>query len=517
MRRIILRFAALLLLMGFCSCGGGEETPSDAGKTEPASAPPKEEKFDPISAPRVGTPTGSGYAEDSIRVQIGPDEGLREQHSPSPGSEFLFVRMNVNGAGTLVPEEYTMEIAGQKFTPHAIGFGRPSGVYSSVESFVGSRVELVLKEADQILHDGERVQKCELKTPLLFLVYDVPKSASPTLRHGKDKFALSPDFAALAQDLSGSGGMLTAQNTLQMTDPNAASDDYQLELLSTKRTRLELDMQAVDVVIVELKLSAEKPVTIEIKRSDLKLGGGGGGRVYFHFTGDAELTGGSLKVEGETYEGKDLIGLEAGGFRVSLTPGSLVNATLILRDPKVPGDLDLKLSSTRSVRIPALVNPLGKFPPPVERLPAMVAWAPLIGSPLDAGFLSERASIAPDSKQIASASPQSPGDGLKYLVVSFRAEREAEFVPIDYRVADQASNTIYRPVAVAFGDSPVFVKGLDYEKISLKFGTANAPDHQGGRLAGWTLKTREVKLLYEVAPADAYVFIHGNTQFVIEL
>jgi hypothetical protein len=390
-------------------------------------------------------------------------------------------------------------------------------VYSSVENFVGSRVELVLKEADQILHDGDRVQKCELKAPLLFLVYDVPKATSPTLRHGKDKFALSPDFAALAQDLSGSGGTLTAQNTLQITDPNAASDDYMVELLSTKRTRLELDMQPIDVVIVELALSAEKSVTIEIKKNDLTLGGGGGGRVYFHFTGDAELTAGSLKVEGETYEDRDLIGLDVGGVRVSLTPAGPVNATIILRDPKVPGDLDLKLSSSRSVRIPEPVNPLGKFPPPVEKLPAMVAWAPLIGSPLDAGFLSERASIAPDSKQIASASPQSPRDGLKYLVVSFRVEREAEFVPIDYRVADQESNTIYRPVAVAFGDSPVFVKGLDYEKLALNFGSANAPDHQGGRLAGWTLKSREVKLLYEVAPSEAYVFIHGNSQFVIEL
>ena len=95
-------------------------------------------------------------------------------------------------------------------------------------------------------------------------------------------------------------------------------------------------------------------------------------------------------------------------------------------------------------------------------------------------------------------------------------EQDALFVPVDYRLADRESNTIYRPLAVAFGDSPTFVKGLDYEKIPLTLGDKTAPKLQGGRPAGWTLKTREVALLYEVAAAPEYVFLHGNTQFVIE-
>lgn len=518
MDRLALRFATLFLLFGFCSCGGGEESPSKTAQTETDAAPPQEAKSEPVSAPRVGTPTGSGYTDESIRVQIGPDEGLREQHNPSPGSEFLFVRLSANEAGTLVPADYRIELAGRKYTPYAIGFGRPNGVYSSVEYFVGAKVELVPNAADQILHDGERVQKCKLNNPFLFLVYDLPRTASPVLRHGKDAFPLSPDFSALAADLSGSGGTLTAQNQLNLTDPIAAGDDYRVKLLRTERTRLELDTEQWDVVIVELALSAMKPITVEIKKSDLRLGGDGQDRVYFHFTEDAaELTAGSLKVDGESYEGRELIGLDSGGFRVSLSPQNPVDVTMILRDPKTSGDLDLKLSSTKSVRISESGNALGKFPPPVEKLPAMVAWAPLVGSPTDAGFLSGRASIAPSLKEFASPTPSTPRDGLRHLAVTFRVERQGEFVPIDYRVADKESNTIYRPLAVAFGESPVFVKGLDYEKINLQFGKADAPQQQAGRLSGWTLKAPEVKFLYEVAPSDSYIFQHGDTQFVIEL
>ena len=90
-------------------------------------------------------------------------------------------------------------------------------------------------------------------------------------------------------------------------------------------------------------------------------------------------------------------------------------------------------------------------------------------------------------------------------------------MPIDYRLVEQESNTIYRPVAVALGGSATYVKGLDYEKIPLKFGEADTPQHTSGQVSGWTLKKREVKLIYEVAPSDAFIFLHGGTQFVIEL
>jgi hypothetical protein len=102
-------------------------------------------------------------------------------------------------------------------------------------------------------------------------------------------------------------------------------------------------------------------------------------------------------------------------------------------------------------------------------------------------------------------------------MVQFRVQEESLFVPIDYRLAEQESSTIYRPVAVAFGESAVYVKGLDYEKFPLNFGAATEPAQQGGKLTGWTLKTSNVTLLYEVAPSREFVFLHGSTQFVIEL
>lgn len=426
--------------------------------------------------------------------------------------------MTINGPGKLVPTDYRVEIAGKKYPPHAIGFGRPNGVYSSVEYFVGPLVDLIPAAADQILHDGERVQKCELEHLMLFLVYDVPNSTNPVLRHGKKEFSLNPDFAALVADLSGNGGTLTAQNQLNLTNPNAASDDYAVALIDTTRTRLELDSTPVDVVVVTLAFTAKEKVTIEIKKSDLMLGGSRKGRVYFHFTNNVgELMEGSSYVEGETYEGRELIGLDSGGFRVPLSPGSPTQATMIFRDEKIAGDLDLRLSTTRSVRIPEPINPSGKFPPPVEKLPGMVAWAPIIGTPIDAGFATEDVSIALNFKKLSSPAASPPGDGLRHLVVTFRVDQSALFVPLDYRVAEPESNTVYRPIAAAFGDSPVFVKGLEYEKIALERGDADGPKQQGGRLSGWTFKAGTVQLLYEVAPAQEYIFIHGNTQFVIEL
>ncbi|MCA9073114.1 MAG: hypothetical protein KDA84_29530 [Planctomycetaceae bacterium] len=309
---------------------------------------------------------------------------------------------------------------------------------------------------------------------------------------------------------------------MNLTDPNATSEEYSAQLVSSKRTRMEINTTPTDVVIITLDLKASKPVRIELKKSDLILQGKGdsvGGRtVYFHFSEDvAKLSQNSTYIEGETYEGRDLIGVESGSFLVSLSPTTPVLATLIFPDPKIPVDLDLKLSATHSVPVPEPLNPLGKFPPPVEKLPGMVAWAPLIGTPTAAGILGDRVSMAPNSKQLSSPTFKNPDDGLRFLVVTFRVDEETQFVPIDYRVAIRESNTVYRPIGVAFGESSVFVKDLDYKKVPLKFGDTTAPQHQSGRLTGWTLKTQEVRLLYEVEPVKEYIFIHGSTQFVIEL
>ena len=214
-----LRIGCLFLILSFCSCGKDESPPPTETLETPSQKPPAIPKADPPKAPLVGQPTGSGYADDSIRVQIGPDESLREQQTPLKGEQFLFVRIPVNQAAALVPKDYRIVIAGKQYTPHAVGFGRPNGVYNSVESFVGERVDLVPGASDQILHDGQRIQKCKLKNPFVFLVYDAPKTSRPTLWHGNRSFPLSPDYEALAADLSGTGGTLTGADRDQKPGP----------------------------------------------------------------------------------------------------------------------------------------------------------------------------------------------------------------------------------------------------------------------------------------------------------
>lgn len=521
MSKTMIRLCLLLLGLSFCSCAGKEEPAPSSHQKEDQEAKPAIPQADPPKVELVGKPSGSGYTSESIRVQIGPDESLRELHTPAAGMQFLLVRLSIDGAKVLVPQDYRLVIHDKQYTPHAIGFGRPNGVYSSVESYVGDRVELALGAADQLLHDGERIQKSELKNPLVFLVYEVPQAPNPTLWHGTQPFPLSPDYQSLAQDLSGAGGTLTANAGLNLVDPNAASEKFFAQLLGTTRTRLELNGTPTDVLALTVGLSALKATTIELKKADILLQSSGGaakgGTIYFHFNTDAAtLTAGSSFSEGESYEGRDLIALDTGGFRLPLSPDKSVTATLIFPNPKLAGDMELQLSSSVAVRVPEPVNPLGKFPPPVEKMPDMVAWASLIGTPIDAGYLSDSASIAADANQLSSPMPSEPGDGLRYLMVRFRVEQESQFVPIDYRIAEQESHTIYRPLAAAFGDSPIYVKGLGYEKLALKFGNATEPLRQGGQLTGWTLKTPEVTLLYEVSPAREFVFIHGDTQFVIE-
>ncbi len=517
---MFLRIGCLLLVLGLCSCGKDQSpATSDTGQSD-APKPPPVPQAAPPKAPLIGQPTGSGYADDKIRVQIGPEESLREQQSPLKGEQFLFVRIPVNGSATLVPKDYRIVIAGKQYTPHAVGFGRPSGVYNSAESFVGERVDLVPGASDRILHDGQKIQKCELANPTVFLVYDAPKAASPTLWHGNRSFPLSPNYEALAADLSGMGGTLTSKTSITNPNPNAASSEFSAELIKSSRTRVEIIGSPVEAVVVTVGLTAPKPITIELKRSDIALKGGAGtsghGTVYFHFDDVSPMKmAGSTIVEGERYEDQELIGLDSGGFRVDLAPGKTTSVLMIFPNPPA-GDLDLTLSPAVAVAVPEPVNPLGKFRPPLDKLPGMVAWAQIIGPPTDAGFLSDRAAIAASAKQIDAATPTSPPDGQRFLVVRFRMEQDALFVPVDYRIADRESNTIYRPFAVAFGDSPTFVKGLDYEKIPLTLGNATAPKLQASRPAGWTLKTPEVSLLYEVAPAQEYVFLHGNTQFVVE-
>lgn len=506
------------------SCGSKDE-PAPAEKTNNQQTEieqPAIPKAPPPKAELAGSPTGSGFTSESLRVQVGPDEGLREQHHPKEGHQFFFVRLDIKGSANLVPKDYRIVIDNKQHTPHAIGFGRPNGVYSSVEYFVGEQVQLVPGNSDQILHDGERIQKCELKNPLVFLVYDIPQTLKPTLWHGSQSIPLTPNFQSLAADLSGDGGTLAVNSSINVIDPNATSSEFSAELLASTRTRLELNTKPTDVVVLTVELSAPKAATIELSKEVIALQGVGGsgkdGTFYFHFSGGSPtLTAGSSFIEGDKYEDRPLIGLNSGSFRVSLSPASPVTMTILLPDPKTTGNLELSLSSEVAVTIPEPVNPLGKFPPPVEKMPAMVARSPIIGTPVEAGYLSEQASLASDYKQIASAAPAAPGSGLKHLVVQFHVDADVQFVPLDYRIADQESNTIYKPHGVAFGDSPVYVKGLDYEQLALKLGSETQPSLQGGKPVGWTLKTGEVKLLFEVAPAKEFIFIHGDTQFLIEL
>ncbi len=515
-----LRIGCLFLILSLCSCGKEESPPPSETHDPQAKKPPAVPKADPPKAPLVGQPTGSGYADDSIRVQIGPDESLREQQTPLKGEQFLFVRIPVNEAAVLVPQDYRIVIAGKQYTPHAVGFGRPNGIYDSVESFVGERIDLIPGASDQILHDGRRIQKCKLQNPFVFLVYDAPKATRPTLWHGNRSFPLSPDYDALAADLSGMGGTLTSPTSVTNPNPNVSPSEFSAQLIKSTRTRVDITGNPVPAAVITVGLSAPKSMAIELKRNDIALRGGGGSSgnhtIYFHFdNGSAEPTAGSAIIEGETYEGQKLIGLDSGGFRLALSPGTTTEMLMIFPYPPA-GDLDLKLSPSVAVSIPEPVNPLGKFRPPLDKLPSMVAWAQIVGQPTEAGYLPGRASIAPSAKQIDAATPTNPPDGQRFLVVRFRIEQDALFVPVDYRIADRESNTIYRPLAVAFGDSPTFVKGLDYEKIPLMLGDQTAPKLQGGRPTGWTLKTRDIALLYEVPAAPDFVFLHGNTQFVIE-
>ena len=520
MSKTIAQLALLLFCISLCSCGKKEEPASEPEQNEAAETKPLIPKADPPKAPLTGRPTGSGYTSKSIRVQLGPDEGLREQHSPGSDREFLLVRLAVDGKADLVPRDYRIVIADKQYTPHAVGFGRPNGVYASVETFVGDKVELAPGSADQIQHDGERIQRSELKNPIVFLIFDIPRIDKPSLWHGNLSFPLKPDYESLAADLTGEGGTLTASTPIQLADPNETSDEFTARLIETTRTRIELNETPTDVIVATVALRAAQETTIELKRSDIRLegqqGSAAGGTVYFHFdTKDAILTAGSSYTEGERYERRELIGLASGSVRLPLSPGKDVTMTVIFPDPRLTGDLDLRLSPSVAVRMPGPAHSLGKFRPPVEKMPALVAWVPLVGSPTEAGYLPDPPAMAPTFKELSAAAPAKPDDGLRYLMVRFRIEQESRFVPIDYRIAEQESNTIYRPVAVDFGEAGVYVQGLDYEKLDLKMGNQTAPAQQGTKLTGWTVKSPIVTLLYEVSPADEFVFLHGDTQFLI--
>jgi hypothetical protein len=170
-------------LLCLSSCGSKDE-PAPATKTNDGQAEVQKAaipKAPPPKAELVGSPTGSGFTSESIRVQVGPDEGLREQHHPTEGNQFLFVRIAVKRPANLIPKDYRIVIGNKQHPPHAVGFGRPNGVYSSVEYFVGEQVQLALGDKDQILHDGERIQKCDLKNPMVFLVYDIPQTSTPSI------------------------------------------------------------------------------------------------------------------------------------------------------------------------------------------------------------------------------------------------------------------------------------------------------------------------------------------------
>ncbi len=537
-----MRLLGLVFLLGlsFSGCGGGsheESPPKETKKSEPPKTPEKPTyKGEKTQVPAIASLKDnalSGNVNGSIKVRFGDGENSRSQDSPGTGMEFLLVQVMVSDAGILVPSDYRVVIDEKPFTPHAIALGLPTGEYASVEHFLGKQIKLVPGDEDKWEFNNEgRIGEFQLEYPSVIFAYEVPKGNPATFWHGMQSKKLTPNWETFLAEVENSGGTLTVSDKPQIVDFNATSEEYSPELLSSKRTRILLNDKPSDVVILSIKLSTTKEIKVDLTKSNLALrgkdgGGGAGGMMYFHFSNgfeQNELTG-SLYTPGETYkpdEGKredekPLYALNTGGFRVPLSPNSPVTVLMIIPDPKVDGDLELHLTPSVALNIPEPVNPLGKFPPPVDKMPGMVARTPLMGTPIYAGFLSEQASVAANSKQLASPSSANPKGDSRYLVVRFRVAEETPFAPIDYRVADGDTLTIYRPLAVAFGESPIYVKGLDYEEILLAFGSATAPVHKAGQLTGWALKKPEVTLLYEVPASKSYVFLHGITQFVIEL
>ncbi|WP_166820194.1 hypothetical protein [Thalassoroseus pseudoceratinae] len=520
-----MRFSArisvwMLLLVGFIGCGGNEE---------PKDAPPAEKKntglpADPVQAPLIAPPSGSGYVEGGATVQLLPDPPIREVDTPKNGPQFLLVRIPVEKQAQFVPADYKIEIEENRYEPHAVGFGQAGQIYASVDELVGETVELQPSAKDEPQHDGRKIRRVMLGTPQVVLLYDVPKVASPVLRHGEDAFPLNPDLDALKSQIGDDAVSSMAQTTgVRSPDQMNAAPSYAVQVVDAERLNLDITGVKTNAVRLVVEVVPDQAGRVTLNRKDLALIAsnagptGRGGPVFFDFMDIKYQPVYNSEIQtGERFENRELFGLLSGGVTFPVDPAEPARMQLFFPNPPATSELYLHFPGVSPVSLADAVEPLSKFPTPETRMPDYVARAPIVGEAVDAKFLSGSVPMADNPANWQATRPQTPGSGQRFLTLEFKVSGDAEFTPNDY-VLFTPGVVRYQPVAVSFGGTDKFVRGLGYSQMKLTTGPQTAPVGSSSQPTGWTLAKPTLTLLYELPSEPRYVFVHGETQFVIEI
>ena len=512
-------FVGALLFVGGVGCSGGDE---------PAEPPPTEEETsglpaDPVEAPLIAAPSGSGYVEGGATVQLLPDPPIREVDTPQNGPQFLLVRIPVEKQTQFVPADYKIEIEQKRYTPHAVGFGQAGQIYASVEELVGEKVELQPSAKDEPQHDGRKIRRVMLGTPQLVLLYDVPKVDSPVLRHGENAFPLNPDLSELKAQI-GDDAVSSMAQTTGVRNPEQMNEgpSYAVQIIDAERLNLEITGNKTNAVRLVVELVPDQAGRVKLSRKDLALIGadagptGRGGPVFFDFMDikyqpvyDSEIQ------TGERFDNRELFGLLSGGVTFPIDPSEPARLQIFFANPPKTSELYLHFPGVSPISLADSVEPMSKFPSPEKRMPDYVARAPIVGEAIDAKTLTGPVQIADNPANWKSTRPQSPSGSERFLTLQFQVNGDAEFTPNDY-VLFTPNVVRYQPIAVSFGDSDSFVRGLGYSQLKLTSGPQTAPTGESSSPTGWTLAKPTLTLLYRVPTEPNYVFVHGETQFVIE-
>ena len=512
-------FVGLISLTLTFGCSGGEE---------PKEAPPeKEEKAglpaDPVEAPLIAAPSGSGYVEGGATVQLLPDPPIREVDTPQNGPEFLLVRIPVEKQAQFVPADYKIEIDQKRYKPHAVGFGQAGQIYASVEELVGETVELQPSAKDEPQHDGRKIRRVLLGTPQLVLLYDVPKVASPVLRHGENAFPLSPDLGTLKAQI-GDDAVSSMAQTTGVRNPESMNEgpSYTVQIVDAERLNLEITGNKTNAIRLLVEIVPDQAGRVTLSRKDLALIAtdsgptGRGGPVFFDFMGIKYQPVYNSEIQtGERFENKELFGLLSGGVTFPVDPAEPSRLQIFFPNPPGTSELYMHFPGVSPISLADAVEPLSKFPTPETRMPDYVARSPIVGEAVDAQFRTGSVSVADSPGNWQSGRPQSPGEGNQFLAIEFQVSGDEEFTANDY-VLFTPGVVRYQPFAVAFGGEATFVRGLGYRQLKLSAGPQTAPIGSS-QPTGWTLAKPTLTLLYEVPSEPSYVFVHGETQFSIEM
>ena len=505
----------LLQVAGIClALASGCSSDSEPATTSKQETPTADRPV--VARSKIaGKPAKAGYLEGLTMLQTGPEPFQKKGILASEANKFLLaILVDVDAEEqTLIPSDYRVLVGSEEFQPIGVSFGTKLELFFDTKQFAAASIELAHGASDGVGLQSERLAAAQLAQPQVALLYKVTGSEQVRLQHGSNTFDLDiddePDWIATEAT--------AATAATQTSIPEPVESQVELEVVSGQLVIGELDGERAEVYELQLKIECPAEGLI-LNARDLYLKGADNRTRQFYFDFDdteMRMVPGSVYVE-TTYNGDRMRRVEAGGLRLGLQGGTLP-LRLVFENPPFETGLVLHFPQHAPVELIAADQALGEIRPAFAEDTVRVPRAPLIGEPVQVGYLDGALPFIADRRRKQMGQAEVNNERRLLMLKMMVAEGDQRFIAGDYQVASETGEKI-RLVYVAPGAAPAeSVPDDKFAVMTVAHAETDGIQRKSAKLAGWDISIPEFVLVFNV-PADEskFTFKHGTTQLTLQ-